>query len=169
MHAQETYHLQEHPHITRITDASMSLLTPPNIHGQCILPIAPPINILNALPMDHTSINAILWDILTRKIPPIPVPHDDHHSHPLIKPATSTKLEGLAFQANTTIIVTWFKIIPYRTNSASTHLSMLITSTIHTHQPSTCPTHTTHPHASLSTLTHPIIKLILNQSPYQPE
>ena len=68
----------------------MSLLTPPNIHGQCILPIAPPINILNALPMDHTSISAILWDILTRKMPPIPVPHDDHHSHLLIKSTTST-------------------------------------------------------------------------------
>ena len=128
-----------------------------------------PINILNALLIDHTTINAILWDILTREMPPMPVPHDNHHSHPPIKPKLRTKLEELTFQANTTIIVTWFKIIPCRTNSASTHLSTLIISTIHTHHPSTYPTHTTHPHASLSTLTHPIIKLILNQSPYQPE
>ena len=150
-------------------DATMSLPAPPNIHGRHALPIAPTINILRALPIDHTSINAILWDILTHKMPPLPVPHDDHHSHPLIKPTTSTKLEGLTFQVNTTIIAIWFKIIPYKTNSASTHPSMLITSSIHTPHPSTRPTHTTHPHASLSTLTHPIIKLILNQSPYQPK
>ena len=53
-------------------------------------------------------------------------------------------------------------MIPFRTNSPSIHLSTLITSRIHTHHPSTRPTHTTHSHASLSTLTKPIIKLILN-------
>ena len=147
----------------------MSLLAPPNIHGRCTLPIAPTINIRHAIPIDHTSINAILWDILTHKMPPLPVLHDDHDSHPPINSTTSTKLEGRTFQANTTIIATWFKIIPCKINSASTHPSTLITSTIHAQHPSTRPTHTTHPHASLSTLTHPIIKLILNKSPYQPE
>ena len=148
----------------------MSLLVPPNIDGRRTLPITPPINILNALPIDHTSsINAVLWDILTGEMPPIPVPQDDQYFYPLIKPTTSIKLEGLTFQANTTIIVTGFKIIPYKTNNASTHLSTPITSTIHTHHPFTRIKHTTHPHASLFTLTNPIIKLILNKLPYQPE
>ena len=77
--AQKTYHLQEHPHITRITDATMSLLVPPNIHGDRTLQIAPPINILNALPIDNTTVNRILWEILICKIPPIPIPHNNHH------------------------------------------------------------------------------------------
>ena len=72
-----------------------------------------PISILQALPTDHTPIDMILWAILTRQMPPTPIPHDDHHSHPLIKPTTSTKLEDLTFQAKTTIIVTWFKIQNY--------------------------------------------------------
>ena len=84
----------------------MSLLAPPNIHGRRTLPITPPINILNALPIDHTSINAVLWDILTGEMPPVPVPQDDHYFHPPIKPTTSIKLEGLTFPANATIIVT---------------------------------------------------------------
>ena len=92
----------------------MSLLAPPNIHGCCTLPIAPTINILHAIPIDHTSINAILRDILTHKMPPLPVLHDDHDSHPPINSTTSTKLEGRTFQANATIIATWFKIIPYK-------------------------------------------------------
>ena len=96
-HAQETYHLQEHPHITRITNTTMSLLASPNIHGRPTFPSAPTINIINVLPIDHTSINGILEDILTRRMPPIPVPHDDHSFHPPIKPAISTKLEGLTF------------------------------------------------------------------------
>ena len=83
----------------------MSLPPPPNIHGHRTLPIAPPINIPNALPIDHTLIDTILWAILTRQMPPKPIPCDDHHSHLSIKPTTSTKLEGLIFQAKTTIIV----------------------------------------------------------------
>ena len=86
------------------------------------LPIAPhplsPINILNALPIDHTPIDTTLWAILTRQMPPTPIPHDDYPSHPPIKPTTSTKLEDLTFRAKTTIIVTWFKMMLYRTGSA---------------------------------------------------
>ena len=48
------------------------------------------VNILNALPIDHTLIDTILWAILIREMSPIPIPHDDHHFHPLIKPTTST-------------------------------------------------------------------------------
>ena len=40
-HGQEIYHLHKHPHITRITDTTMSLLAPPNIHGRRTLPITP--------------------------------------------------------------------------------------------------------------------------------
>ena len=43
----------------------MFLQPPPNIHSYCTLLIAPPINILNALPIDHTPINTILLSILT--------------------------------------------------------------------------------------------------------
>ena len=84
----------------------MFLQPPPNIHSYCTLLIAPPINILNALPIDHTPINTILLSILTREMPPTPILRDDHHSHPPVKPTASTKLEGLIFQAKTTIIVT---------------------------------------------------------------
>ena len=68
------------------------------------LPIAPPSNISNALPTDNTPINTILWAILTRVMPPTPILPDDDHSHPPIKPTTSTKL-GLIFQTKTAIIV----------------------------------------------------------------
>ena len=57
------------------------------------------------------SINAILWDILTREMPPITIPQDNHHFHLPIKPTTSTELQDLTFQAKTTIIVTLFKIM----------------------------------------------------------
>ena len=89
----------------------MSLLAPPKIHNRRTLPIAPPINILNTLPIDPMSINAILWDMLTREMPPITIPQDNHHFHPPIKPTTSTKLQDLTFQAKTTIKVTLFKIM----------------------------------------------------------
>ena len=51
------YHHQEHPHLIRITDTTMSLLAPPNIHGRRTLPVAPPINITNTLPIDPTPLN----------------------------------------------------------------------------------------------------------------
>ena len=62
-HAQKTYHLQEHPHITRITNTTMSLLAPPNIHGRRTLPIASPINILHAVPIDHTPIETLMSEL----------------------------------------------------------------------------------------------------------
>ena len=82
----------------------MSFPPPPNSHGPRTFPIAPPINIPYALPIDHTPIDTILWAILIRA--PTPILRDGHHSHPPIKPTTSTKLEGLIFQAKTTITVT---------------------------------------------------------------
>ena len=105
-HAQETYHLPEHPHVIRTINTTMSLLPTPNIHSNRTLPNAPPINIPNTLPIDHTRIDLILWAILTRAMPPTPIPRNNHHSHPPIKPTTSTKLEGLIFKAKTTTIVT---------------------------------------------------------------
>ena len=65
----------------------------------------PPINILNALPIDHQPIAIILWDILTHKMPSIPIPHGDQRLSPPITPTTDTKLEGLTSQANLTIII----------------------------------------------------------------
>ena len=93
MHTQETYHLKKHPCIIRITNTSMSILAPPNIHSRQILPIAPQtlqINILNNLPIDHTLIDTILWAIFTHEVRPIPISHVNNHFHMLIKPTTST-------------------------------------------------------------------------------
>ena len=87
----------------------MSPLPPPNTQDHRTLPVAPPINTPNTLPTDHRLIDTILWAILTREMPPTPILHDKHHSHPPLKPTTSTKLEDLIFQAKTTIIVTSFK------------------------------------------------------------
>ena len=53
-------------------------------------PHPPTINILNTLPIYHTLINTILWAILTREMSPVPIPHNDHHFHPPVKPTTST-------------------------------------------------------------------------------
>ena len=85
---------------------------------QLYTPNRPQINILNALPKDHTPIDTILWAIVTRQMPPTPIPHDDHHSHLPINTTTSTKLKNLTFQAKTTIIVMPFNIMLCRTNSA---------------------------------------------------
>ena len=108
-HAQETYHLPEHPHIIRTIYTTIFLPPPPNIYGPDTLPIAPPINIPNALPIDHTPIDTILWTIFTREMPPTPILCDDHRPHPPIKLTASAKLEGLILQAKTTLIVTSFK------------------------------------------------------------
>ena len=88
---------------------TMSPLPPPNTHDHRTLPIAPPINTPNTLPTDHRPIDTILWAILTREMPPTPILHNKHHSHPPLKPTASTKLEDLIFQVKTTIIVTPFK------------------------------------------------------------
>ena len=66
----------------------------------------------------------ILWNILTHKMPSVPVPHRDHHLHLVIKPTTSTS-----------------------------HLSLPVICIRHTHHPRTHPTHTSHTHLSLSTPT----------------
>ena len=114
VHARQTYHLQEHPRVARITNTTIYPLPPHSIHG-CH---TPPINILNVLSIDQTSIDTILWDTLTHKMLSIPIPHGDHHFHPLIEPTTTTKIEGLTSQVNKKIIVTRFKIMLYRTDSA---------------------------------------------------
>ena len=75
-HAQQTYRLQEHPRVTRITNAPIYPLPSHNIHGHR----TPPISILNVLPIDQTTVDTILWDILINKMPSIPIPHRDHHS-----------------------------------------------------------------------------------------
>ena len=90
-YAQETYLLQKHPCVTRMTITTMSILAPSNSHRHCTLPHhpPPPINILNALPIDHMLIDTTLWAISTREMLPIPVLYDDHLFHPLIKLTTS--------------------------------------------------------------------------------
>ena len=100
-HAQETYHLPEHPHIIRTIYTTIFLPPPPNIHGPHTLPIASPINIPNALAMDHISIDTILWTILTRQMSPTPILRDDHRAHPPIKLTASARLEGLIFLVKT--------------------------------------------------------------------
>ena len=65
----------------------------------------PTINILNALRIDHVPIDIILWNILTRKMSSIPIPHGHRRFKPPITPATNTKLEDLTSQANITVIV----------------------------------------------------------------
>ena len=118
-HAWQTYRLKEHSCVTSINNTTISPPTPPlsphNIH--CCN--TPPVNILDVLPVDQTPIDMILWDILTHKMPYIPIPHGHHRFHQPIEPATSTNRKGLTSQANKTIIVTLFKFMLYRTNSAS--------------------------------------------------
>ena len=93
---------QEHSRVTRITDTTIYPPPSHNIHS----PRTPPIRILNVLPIDQTTIDTTLWDILTQKMSSIPIPHGDHHFDPTIEPTASTKLEGLTSQVNKTIIVT---------------------------------------------------------------
>ena len=115
-HAWQTYRLKEHSCVTSINNTTISPpLSPHNIH--CCN--TPPVNILDVLPVDQTPIDMILWDILTHKMPYIPIPHEHNRFHQPIEPATSTKRKGLTSQANKTIIVTLFKFMLYRTNSAS--------------------------------------------------
>ena len=117
-HARQTWRLQEPPSATRITNTTMYLLPPPILLAHCMPPTTPPINIINALPIDHISIAIILWNILTHKMPSIPIPHGDQHFSSPITPTTNTKLKDRTTQANITIIITWFKIMPYWTASA---------------------------------------------------
>ena len=42
VHAKQTYDLQDHPRVTRITNTTMYSPPPPDIHGHRTLPIAPP-------------------------------------------------------------------------------------------------------------------------------
>ena len=114
MHAHKLYHLSEHPPVIRTIDTTMLPLPAPTTHNHRTLPTAPPVTNhypSNALPTDHRRLDTILWNILTRKMPPTPILRDDHHSHPPIKPTTSTRLEDLILQAKTTIAVTSFKIM----------------------------------------------------------
>ena len=111
-HAWQTCHLQESPRITRITDTTMYLPPPPDILTHRMLPTTPcplpplPTNILNTLPIDHMPISIILWDILTHKMPSIPIPDGDQRFSPPITPTKDTKLEDLTSQASITIIIT---------------------------------------------------------------
>ena len=116
--AQETYHLPEHPHIENHWHNCVSS-TPSQYPWPSYTPISPSNQYPQCLPIDHMPIEATPWAILTCKMPPTLIPRDDHHSSLLIQPTTSTKLKGLTFQAKTTVIVTWFKTMLYRTNSAS--------------------------------------------------
>ena len=71
-----------------------------------LAPLPPPTNILNALPIDHMPIFIILWDILTHKMPSIPIPDGHRRFSPPITPTKDTKLEDLTSQASITIIIT---------------------------------------------------------------
>ena len=73
-------------------------------HGHPTLPISPLTNIPNALPIDHTPIDIILWVNVTCEMPPTPIPLEDHRFRLLIIPTTITKLEGQIFQAKTIIV-----------------------------------------------------------------
>ena len=79
--AQETYHFPEHPYIIRTINTTISLTAPPNIHSPRILPTSPPINIPNALPIDHTLIFTTLS---------YPYPHNATYTNPLRRPPFSS-------------------------------------------------------------------------------
>ena len=101
VHAKQTYHLQDHPRVTRITNTTMYFPPPRNIHGRRTLPIAPLlITILNVLPMDRMSIKTTQWDILTHKTQYTLISRGTPHSHLPIKSTTSIKRKGFQIFIN---------------------------------------------------------------------